>query len=351
MITSLFTNTEEKSPKHQTNQNIKTLKFYNLIMFGVITTIIFFGVVLIGRLLFIEDTINLVIPLTLILVAFTATKKITSEQKTINKKNREEKILNKYLKEIDDILLKTIVDSQTDTYKSAINVVRYKTLTVLRRLNNSPQCKAIILLFLYDTQLINNQNNNQNLDLRLCNFAQANLLGTNLLGANLAKANLCQVNLCQANLSKADLSRANLCGADLSGTNLCGADLSGTNLCGADLSGANLCGADLCQADLSGANLYGAYLLGVDLCEANLLGVDLCGAYLLGATNVTNQQIKSANTWEKAVYTGAIYTKANWDNERIRLIAENTQANQNKIQDIRNDTISDLEDGNKPEKN
>ncbi|MEH2036200.1 nSTAND1 domain-containing NTPase [Nostoc sp.] len=123
-------------------------------------------------------------------------------------------------------------------------------------------------------------------------FSSADLTGADLIGANLSNANLSS-----ANFSNANLSNANLSGAILSNANLSVADLSNVNL-----SFANLGGADLSAADLSGANFSYALLGNADLSYANFRSANFRSAYLSNAKNLTPEQVKSADGWEKAKY-------------------------------------------------
>ena len=104
-------------------------------------------------------------------------------------------------------------------------------------------------------------------------------------------------NLYRANLSGAYLSGANLSVANLSGANLDRAELSVANLYRANLSGANLSDANLDRANLIDANLIGANLIG-----ANLDRTNLDRANLINAENLTPEQVKQAQNWEKAKY-------------------------------------------------
>ena len=107
--------------------------------------------------------------------------------------------------------------------------------------------------------------------------------------------------------------------------------LSKANLEEADLRRANLFGANLRGASLEGANLVGANLVG-----AYLRGANLVGAYLFGVRNLSNIQIKLTCNWEQA-----IYTDAELDFENRQWIAKDKQANQQKIESIRQDKASD----------
>ena len=223
-------------------------------------------------------------------------------------------------------------------------------------------------------------------NLRGANLNRANLNRANLDGANLNGAFLEEANLDGANLNRANLNGANLDGAKLIGANLMGANLNGANLNGANLNGANLIGAKLIGANLNGANLNGAFLIGAFLIEANLEEANLNGAYLngasldgayldranlnranldgadlnraylegadldganlnranlrgaflIGAEGLNPEQIKSACSWEKA-----IYTEAKWDEDKQLWVAADREANQREIDKLKRDKNSD----------
>jgi uncharacterized protein YjbI with pentapeptide repeats len=105
-----------------------------------------------------------------------------------------------------------------------------------------------------------------------------------------------------ANLSGIDLS-----GSDLSGFNFRGANLNRTNLSRANLSRANLKDANLEGANLSRTNLKGANLEGANLSHTNLEGANLEGANLRKAKNLTSEQVKVADSWDKAKYNAEFY--------------------------------------------
>jgi hypothetical protein len=128
---------------------------------------------------------------------------------------------------------------ERELLSAAIDVIRARTLSILRRFEDDGDRKTSVLRFLIEAEVI-------------------------------SKAKL---NLSVANLSGADLSFANLSGADLSGADLSGAELIVTSLRGVKLRFANLNSAKLCSADLSGADLSGAKLRGADFRGADLRDV------------------------------------------------------------------------------
>ena len=134
-----------------------------------------------------------------------------------------------------------ITTEQTELVDAGKNVIRARTLSILRRFGDDRELKAIVIRFLIETEVIN----------RL----KLNLSDADLLGANLSDVDLLGVNLSDANLSDVDLSSANLSDAKLGGAKLCNANLRDAYLSDADLSDANLSDAYLSNAYLSGATV------------------------------------------------------------------------------------------------
>ena len=120
----------------------------------------------------------------------------------------------------------------------------------------------------------------------------ANLTDAHLKNTDLRNANLCCINLNHTRLMKANLSRTNLRKAKLIST-----IFKEANLWKSNLSHASLQKADFTLANLSLANLEGA-----DFKHANLNNADLSHANLRNAINLTVEQVKAANNWDKAYY-------------------------------------------------
>ena len=125
---------------------------------------------------------------------------------------------------------------EEEVLDSALDVIRARTLSILRRFEDDKERKNSVIRFLLEADFISK--------------LELNLSGAELSGADFFQASLIGANLSGANLFGADLYRANLIGADLS----C-ADLRGANLSCAELSGAALNGAELNGADIGGAKL------------------------------------------------------------------------------------------------
>lgn len=241
--------------------NLKLSLFTNIFIFTFDTIKIIFNFIV---------YYNLATPITLTTIAFFVTKKIDDRKFEINVQNNQEEILEKYLENIERLLL---YENKSETM--IVSIVEFRTLTVLRRLKSLDD-KSIILKFLYHTGLISYEKNRNNifLYLGLCDFQNVKLKKTNLQGIYLQEA----------------------------------------NLKGANLEEANLQGAKLKGANLQKANLKQANLLGADLFEANLPDI---------------KQLKLANNWNQAVYTQAVYSI-----EKKIWVPKDKEANNAKIIEI-----------------
>ncbi|MBW4484163.1 MAG: pentapeptide repeat-containing protein [Tildeniella torsiva UHER 1998/13D] len=189
----------------------------------------------------------------------------------------------------------------------------------------------------------------RNVDLPEAELRRINLTGADLVGARFLESDLTGAILNRADLSKANLYRARLYGASLLGANLEGADLRralynkqtlfptnfkleqsgayliapytslaevqlpkailwGANLQHANLQRANLAeakfhGVQLQNADLEEANLQGAKFRDANLEGSNLKGANIQAAVLSEAKGLTAEQVKTAQNWEKAIYS------------------------------------------------
>lgn len=229
--------------------------------------------------------------------------------------NQKEEALQAYFDRLSDLLVEQNLiaiamelnnqpEAQQDIAKreklnAAVDVIRARTLAILRRFGKDGERKRHVIQFLIEAEVLGKLKlrlsgaNLSDVFLSSANLSGANLSNVDLSGANLFGANLSGANLSSAKLSGADLRGAKLSGADLNNTDLSGANLfsaylSGAYLSGAYLRGANLSGADLSNTDLSLANLSLAKLSDADLSLANLSlaklsDADLSGAFLSGA--------------------------------------------------------------------
>jgi uncharacterized protein YjbI with pentapeptide repeats len=148
-----------------------------------------------------------------------------------------------------------------------------------------------------------------NITIPNANLSNANLKRANLESADLTRAYLKSANLEGANLDSANLSNGNLTSTFLAGANLYNASIYRANLTRTYLGGANLIStylgdANLESANLESANLESADLESADLKSANLEGANLTRANFIEAKNLTNNKIKSACFWDKAIYKG-----------------------------------------------
>ncbi len=223
--------------------------------------------------------------------------------------NQREVLLQGYLSQLSELLLGNQL-RLSDPHSEGRYLARAQTMTILPRLDATR--KRSLLLFLYESKLVNTEGvagiiQLKGVDLNRVDLHKANLRGVDLSGADLSKADLSG-----ADLSKADLSTARLSEADLRG-----ADLRGADLRGADLREVQLSKADLSKADLSEANLSGANLSSVDLSEADLSGTQLSKASLSGA-NLSLANLFCARLGE-ANLSGANLSGANLSGTYLRL--------------------------------
>src|SRR6266478_260197 len=206
--------------------------------------------------------------------------------------NQREDLLQGYLSQLSELLLGNQL-RLSDPHSEGRYLARAQTMTILPRLDATR--KRSLLLFLYESKLVNTEGvagiiQLKGVDLNRVDLHKANLRGVDLSGADLSKADLSTADLSTADLSTARLSEADLRGADLRGADLRGADLREVQLSKADLSKANLSGANLSgtylretdfgRANLTGANLSMSFLSKTNLRGAKLGGVDLSGADL-----------------------------------------------------------------------
>lgn len=220
-----------------------------------------------------------------------------SIEKVIAENNLREEAVQAYYDRLSDLMIdeKLITLSINDPIRIAsLDIIRAKSLSILRRLSKDGERKGDILQFLFDAELITG-------------------LGLDLVGADLRGANLIGVVLSGAKLEGVDLGDADLRSTNLQGANLLGVNLKGANLCtdldlGKDTLVAVPIRTNLRNTDLHGAVLCGAKLMGVDLCGSNLLSAnlqdaDIHSANLRGlAVPLSVDQVKAAKNWEYAMY-------------------------------------------------
>lgn len=183
---------------------------------------------------------------------------------------------------------------QKELLTAAVDVIRARTLSILRRFEFDGRLKGHVIRFLIDTEVISK-------------------LKLNLSGANLSNADLREADLREANLGTVNFSHANLSGATFDR-----AFLQAANFNTANLSYASFFDAILSRADLSGADLSRALLSGSRLVSANLSRANLNGT-ILGQYTVESIQFDGTTTprmqFESAVLIGADLSDVTSDDE------------------------------------
>jgi uncharacterized protein YjbI with pentapeptide repeats len=203
--------------------------------------------------------------------------KIQEKDKTIAATNLREEALQKFLDRVSDLLTTSQVRDGDPLPELTKDLLRTRTLTLLRSLGEDGQRKGSVIHFLNELELISALE--PKLELSNVDLTHAELSGTNLT----------RIKLNNANLSNANLSNSDLGNACLNNTNLSGAILTDTILTDTELNHSNLQNADLRNADLKGADLTGA-----DLKGANLEGTDFNGACVEGVTGLEEAQCNLA---------------------------------------------------------
>ena len=212
-------------------------------------------------------------------------------------------------------IITPITPEEQELLDSALDVIRARTLSILRRFKNDTERKTSVIRFLIETEIVSKSKLNlsgadlsgadlSGADLEGAILQEANLQGANLQGANPIEAEFQEANLQEAKLQGAKLQGANPIEAEFQEANLQEAKLQGAKLQGANLTEANLQGANLIKANLQGAKFREAKLQGANLTKANFIEAELQGAELQGA-NLTEANLQGANL------TKANLTKAN----------------------------------------
>ncbi len=151
---------------------------------------------------------------------------------------QQDSLLRAYINNISDMIVhsKLLHSTPIDDVRVAAQA---DTLSTLQQLD--PQHKGLLLSYLFQTKLINN-------DFQVINLRDANLRGADLHGLDLRDTYLYGADLRGANISGSNLSYATLVFVNLGGANLTAADLHGTDMRGANVSGSTLKGANLQDA-------------------------------------------------------------------------------------------------------
>ena len=116
-------------------------------------------------------------------------------------------------------------------------LARARTLATVKSLDSVR--KGILLLFLYEANLI--EKGNAKIDLHLADMSGAWIIGIDLHSADLHGIGLRNTDLHFVDLSDTDLSFADLRGDDLTGVNLRGANLTGNKITQQQLDQVNTC--------------------------------------------------------------------------------------------------------------
>lgn len=259
------------------------------------------------------------VPLTLALLGYILQRQERSRAERVAK----EEILQVYFDRLSTLLIdknilaiakNPMISGNGELLDASINVIRARTLSILRRFEGDPKRIDSVIRFLRESGVFSKAG----LHFDGADFIDADLRDTNLGGISLREAKLTGANLTYASLSKANLQgahlrEANLVGAQLRKANLARAYLAEANLTRANLAEANLQGAHLREANLQeaylrGANLRGAYLKGANLQEACLSGANLQESFGEG-----NPQ-GGANL-ERANLQGTDLTNIQWDDK------------------------------------
>lgn len=199
--------------------------------------------------------------------------------------------LQTYISNMTKLLLehKLTPDPQDRLLKPSPERAIARTLTLNLLANIAPHQKSRVLLFLYESRLIERvplvnlgQTDLAGIDLGGMQLREVNLSGAMMRQANLSNAQLPGALLIETNLHEGMLALAKLPEAILRQANLRQANLQGAVLENADLRGANLNGADLREANLRGCKLQGADLRHAKLEQVVLSEANLQGALLEG---------------------------------------------------------------------
>ena len=209
----------------------------------------------------------LIIPIVLALGAFLFDKAETKRQEMLAENQAQENLLQTYIKEMSELLLNRglLISSEDMPVRILARTLTRVTLHAL-----GPSKKSIILSFLKESSLINDQNT-------IISLAGADLRGINLKKSHIQGINFSNANLMNAQMDEAILRNSILVGANLSKAVLRHADLNGAKMNRVILKGADLSGSSLDESNLEKANLSDAHLFGTNI-NTDLTSVKLTGA-------------------------------------------------------------------------
>ncbi len=260
-------------------------------------------------------------------------EKAAKEQREQTADETREDVLQRYFDRISALLIaenlmaiagkrENVSPDQKELLDTSLNVIRARTLSILRRFENDTERKSSVIRFLAEAEIISKLRLNlEGANLMGVNLNNVNLNNAKLNSANLTGANLIGANFNSANLNNAKLMGAELVGADFEQADLVGANLNNAKLIGADFEGANLIGADLIEVDLTGANLNRTHLNRSNLSNAKLIGTSLIGADLektkLDGANLGRSDLEEFKINGTAELTGADFSNLSFDDNTI----------------------------------
>ena len=236
-------------------------------------------------------------------------EQVAKDQREQNADETREEVLQLYFDRISTLLIDknlmaiaskdTALSEEKEILEASLDVIRARTLSILRRFRSDSDRKSSVIRFLAEADMISRLKLNlegaclhgvilkgvslKEANLQKADLSEANFQGANLYGTQLHEAQLHKAILSEANLNHAILERASLEAANLKGTFLGKASFKEANLNHAVLEGAILNQAILTRTTLTEVNLKGAVLKGANLNQANLSKVNLYGANLEGA--------------------------------------------------------------------
>lgn len=206
--------------------------------------------------------------------------------------------------------------AEKELLDAAVDVIRARTLSILRRFKDDGERKGSVIRFLAETEIFNKVK----LNLSDANLSDADLSATILREVNFRDVNLNNANLCLAKFDSANLNFASIVDANLTLADLSCASLDGAKFCRSDLSCASLMSASVCHADLSRVNLRNATLRYADLSNANLSNADLSKADLRDS-ELTAAALNSSNfngcRFNNARLIGADFRNSNITQEQL----------------------------------
>lgn len=181
--------------------------------------------------------------------------------------SENERILASYMHDISIILLEK--NGSFDTSSVAWSIIRAKTLTALLQLDVGR--KRQVVLFLYETKLIDKSTNHptldlfdavlDNLDMSLPRLRQSSYAVYNAIKIKLRGVSLINSSFRSRDLYQSEFSRADLTGSDLTWTRLTHVDFRYSTLNGVDFMNAAVDQAVFAYANLTESNLSDEQLL------------------------------------------------------------------------------------------